>query len=267
MLYNILIADDEGIERIILKKVLLKDYGDNVRIFEAENGRLAIELVTKEDIQVVIMDISMPGIDGIEAARQIKRLKPSTSIIFLTAHDEFSYAQKAISVRAIDYILKPCEEKELLNSIEEAFRTYERDVQLYKFEKRNEVKVEEDLTINCKEILNGNDKSSVILKEILDYIHEHYQKDISMQDVARRVNYSEAYFCKIFKKSFNMSFTTYLTNFRIKQAQKLLRDPLINIKDIGSAVGYSDSNYFAKVFKRVTGQNPSEYRGSKINFN
>lgn len=259
-MYNILIADDEGIERIILGKTLKKYYGDNCTIFEAENGRLAIEVATREDIQVIVMDISMPGIDGIEAARQIKLLKPSISIIFLTAHDEFSYAQKAVSVRAVDYLLKPCEDEELLSSVDEALRIHERDVQLYKLEKISEVREEENVTVTCEEILSPNDKNSAVLKEILDYIHEHYQKDISMQDAARRVNYSEAYFCKLFKRSFNMNFTTYLTNFRIKQAQKLLKDPLINIKDIGSAVGYSDSNYFAKVFKRATGFNPSEYR-------
>lgn len=262
-MFNILIADDERIERIILNKVLKNYYGDSCTVFEVENGRLAIEAASKDEIQVIVMDISMPGIDGIEAARQIKLLKPSISIIFLTAHDEFSYAQKAVTVRAVDYILKPCRDEEILNAVDEGLRIYEREVELNKLEKRNET-IEDDI-MDLEELLSTQDKNSAILKEILDYVHEYYYKDISMQDVARKVNYSEAYFCKMFKRNFNMNFTTYLTNFRVKQAQKLLKDPKINIKDVGSAVGYSDSNYFAKVFKRVTGQNPSEYRCENTN--
>lgn len=250
---NILIADDEYIERIILKKALENYYGEKCTIHQVENGRLAIEAATREEIQVIIMDISMPGIDGIEAARQIKVIKSAISIIFLTAHDEFHYAKQAVSVQAVDYLLKPCKDEELLKAVENAFEIYEKNMQIIKL---NSIKPKEEEDT----LASSNDKNGAILKSILEYIQENYQRDISMQDVARHMNYSEAYFCKLFKKNFNMNFTTYITKFRIKQAQRLLKDPRINIKDIGSAVGYTDSNYFAKVFKRVIGKNPSEYR-------
>ena len=81
-----------------------------------------------------------------------------------------------------------------------------------------------------------------------------------MQDVARVRNYSEAYFCKLFKQCFSCNFTAYLTQIRMGAAKKLLAQPTVNVKDIGEAVGYSDSNYFAKVFKRYTGFTPTEYR-------
>lgn len=260
-MFNILIADDEGIERIVLKKILKNYYGDNCRIFEAVNGRLAIEAATKEEIQVIVMDISMPGINGIEAARQIKMLKPACSIIFLTAFDEFSYAQKAVSVQAVDYLLKPCDNEELLNAVDEAVRMNERLIQVLKIQSVHLQAEEEKKMDGEEEELSSNDKNAAIIKEIKNYIHENYQKDISMQDVAREMSYSEAYFCKLFKNSFNVNFTTYLTNIRVREAKKLLKDPRINIKDIGIAVGYSDSNYFTKVFKRTVGKNPSEYRG------
>ena len=79
-------------------------------------------------------------------------------------------------------------------------------------------------------------------------------------DAARQFNYSDAYFCKLFKQCFDQNFTTYLTNFRINEAKRLLKDRNISVKDAGMKVGYYDSNYFAKVFKRVTGMIPSEYR-------
>jgi YesN/AraC family two-component response regulator len=84
--------------------------------------------------------------------------------------------------------------------------------------------------------------------------------DISMQDLARAMNYSEAYFCKLFKQCFSKNFTSYLTEYRVKEAKRMLKQPTVNVKDVGRAVGYMDSNYFARVFKRITGQTPTEYR-------
>ncbi len=74
------------------------------------------------------------------------------------------------------------------------------------------------------------------------------------------MNYSEAYFCKLFKQCFGKNFTSYLTEYRVDAAKKLLEDPMVNIKEIGRTVGYGDSNYFTKVFRRVTGISPTEYR-------
>ena len=92
------------------------------------------------------------------------------------------------------------------------------------------------------------------------YIHDNYMYDLSMQDLAQMMNYSEAYFCKLFKQYFNKNFTAYLTEYRVKVAKKMLEQPTVNVKEVGKAVGYMDSNYFARVFKRITGKTPTEYR-------
>ena len=96
-----------------------------------------------------------------------------------------------------------------------------------------------------------------------EYIRNNYMKEISMQDAARMMNYSDAYFCKLFKQCFDQNFTSYLTGFRVNEAKKLLKDRSISVKDVSMQVGYYDSNYFAKVFKRMTGMIPSEYRDSE----
>lgn len=84
-----------------------------------------------------------------------------------------------------------------------------------------------------------------------------------MQEAARMMEYSDAYFCKLFKQCFGQNFTTYLTILRVNEAKKLLQDPLANIREVSMKVGYYDSNYFAKVFKRYTGMIPSDYRDSQ----
>ena len=81
-----------------------------------------------------------------------------------------------------------------------------------------------------------------------------------MQEAAEEMGYSDAYFSKLFKQYFNQNFTAYLTEYRIKKAKELLGNTNNSIKDISRMVGYTDSNYFAKIFKRIVGEIPSKYR-------
>ena len=101
---------------------LEKHFGDTLCICQAEDGAEAVELFKREKSQIAIMDIAMPVLNGVEAAEQIRRLDEGCVIIFLTAYDEFSYAKRALVIRALDYLLKPCEEDELVAVMEEAVR-------------------------------------------------------------------------------------------------------------------------------------------------
>ena len=103
-------------------------------------------------------------------------------------------------------------------------------------------------------------RTTIIRAEIGNFIENHYREDISMQDAAAALRYSDAYFCKLFKQCFKVNFSAYLNEYRVNRARQLMLDPRLNMKDIGAAVGYSDANYFTRVFKRLTGQTPSEYR-------
>ena len=294
---RLLIADDEVIERKVLYKTLQKNVEDQCVIFQAENGRQALRVYEEEKIQIAILDIEMPGINGIEAAQKIREKDKECCIIFLTAFDEFSYAKKAITVRALDYLLKPYDEQELMLVVEEAMRLaaefqanrqeagyqanrpasgYQanRPASGYQASRpaaghqasqpagpgqKNELP-ETGLPVGDDMEDGGQVRLSKVTEIISHYIETNYMYDISMQDLARHMNYSEAYFCKLFKQCFNKNFTSYLTEYRVVEAKRMLAMPTVNVKDIGRAVGYSDSNYFAKVFKRITGQSPTEYR-------
>ena len=109
-----------------------------------------------------------------------------------------------------------------------------------------------------------NDESctrlSLMVSMVEEYIRTHYMYEISMHDAAKAVNYSDPYFCKMFKQQFGQNFTSYLAEYRINEAKKLLCQPNVNVKDVGIRVGYPDNNYFTKVFRRLAGMNPSDYR-------
>ena len=275
---RILIADDEMIEREVLCKTLRKNLKDKCIIFQAENGREALEAYEEYKIQIAILDIEMPGINGIEAAEEIRKNDKKCCIIFLTAFDEFAYAKKAITVRALDYLLQPYEENELMLVMEEAIRLVSEQEETYsawpknretesaeeKASQEKKAKKEPEEDVKEPEALSEDEYENVRLsgvKEMIEqHIFENYRKDISMQELAHAMNYSEAYFCKLFKQCFGKNFTSYLTEYRVDAAKKLLEDPMVNIKEIGRTVGYGDSNYFTKVFRRVTGISPTEYR-------
>ena len=272
-MYRVLLADDEQIERMALARRLMRRFGDILQISEATNGKEAVQLYEKEHSQIIIMDISMPELNGVEAAEQIRSMDEDCVIVFLTAYDEFSYAKRAIVIRALDYLLKPCDEEELAAVMEEAMRLTDKAVH----NKENPTGNRAEMTEAEKEAEKRREqwpwnpdaeapkdpeteRMNQVAEKIRTYIRENYMNEISMQDAARQFNYSDAYFCKLFKQCFDQNFTTYLTNFRINEAKRLLKDRNISVKDAGMKVGYYDSNYFAKVFKRVTGMIPSEYR-------
>ena len=114
---KLLVAEDELIERKVLCKTLQKYLGDLIVLYEARNGREALELFAREAPQVVILDIEMPGYTGLEVARKIRETDKNCGILFLTGYDKFAYAKQAIAVRALDYLLKPYKEQELVFAV------------------------------------------------------------------------------------------------------------------------------------------------------
>ena len=109
----ILVDDEEEVRKGVLKKIDWAKYGYEV-VGEAENGRQAIEIAEKVLPDVVITDIKMPFMDGMELSKQLNDRFPTTKVIILTGFDEFEYAQKAIKCNVIEYVLKPISSKELI---------------------------------------------------------------------------------------------------------------------------------------------------------
>ena len=249
---RVLVAEDELIERKVLCKTLQRYLGDLIFLYEAKNGREAVEIFEREAPQVAILDIEMPGLTGLEVARRIRETDKRCGILFLTGFDKFSYARQAISVRALDYLLKPYNEQELVFAVEDAIR----QVTARQLSHRP---VEEAAAPALQEE-DADIRTSLIRAQVQAFIEAHYREDISMQDAAAALRYSDAYFCKLFKQCFKVNFSAYLNEYRVEKARQLIADPRISLKDISTACGYSDSNYFTRVFKRLTGQTPSEYR-------
>ena len=232
---NLLIADDENLELKVLEKTIKKHFVDELEIFASSNGRKASQICDEVKPDIALLDIEMPGMNGIELAKYIKEKYANCIIIFITAYDRFDYAIEAMHIKAFDYLLKPWKEErlcELINTAIENVRSMQKT---------------DGIVHSQKDIIK-------------DYIDRNYKKDISAKDVAGILGYSDVYFSKVFKQLFDDNFINYLTKIRIDRAKLLLKDISFNIKEVGKSVGYADSNYFTKVFKRSIGMSPSEYR-------
>ena len=108
-------------------------------------------------------------------------------------------------------------------------------------------------------------KESFTVK-VQDYLKEHYREDITSETVAEELFYTQSYFCRLFKKQFGTSFLEYLSLYRISKAKELLENPAAKVSTVAEAVGFTDSAYFARCFKRLVGISPSEYKKHQYSY-
>ena len=126
-MYKILIADDEGIVLDSLKFILEQNFGDNCQIETVKSGRAVIEQARQFAPDIAIMDIQMPGINGIEAMKEVRTFNQSLVFIVISAYDKFSFAQEAINLGALDYITKPFAKETVVTTVENAMEIINRD--------------------------------------------------------------------------------------------------------------------------------------------
>ena len=243
-MYKVLLVDDEELERKILCFVLQNSSLPITIVGEAASGREALDKVRLTRPDLIIMDIKMPGIDGIEATRQIKALYPTIEVIILSAYSRFSYSQQAIKAQATDYLLKPIQPQHLIEAVKLA---------LDRLSLKKEFHPCPALEFN---------QSQVLVRKAMDYIESNYAKNISLNIVATHVHLSPAYLSRIFNKKTGSGLTEYLTQVRIKKAKQQLLMSTATIDQIAAATGFNSSSYFSAIFKKNEGITPTEYRAN-----
>ena len=119
-MYNILLTDDEQIVIDSLSFIINENFEGQVNTYTALSGTQALEVVTNNKIDIIFMDINMPGINGLETISCITKLKPDTVIIMLSAFDKFQYAQEAMNIGAFKYLTKPFNKNTIIQTIRSA---------------------------------------------------------------------------------------------------------------------------------------------------
>lgn len=260
---KVLVVDDEAVSCTMIREMVEEHFLQVGIVAEAGNGKQALEKALQIQPDVVIMDIEMPLMNGVEAAKRIREQLPECAVVFLTAYAEFEYARQAMRIGAAEFLLKPVDEAELVRVLEKLFLTEEDGETKLPEEKLEVVLPEVEITEDISE-KKIRERSTMIVMEAKKYMDTHYMEDISMEDLAERFHISTNHFNRIFKQVYEVPCKEYLITVRVEAAKQYLSSPLLTVREVGSMIGYADSNYFTKVFRKRVGMTPTEYRNQMI---
>lgn len=245
MLKVLIVEDEEMIRKGIVLTVDWSSLGCVV-VAEASNGEEGLEAVRRYNPTLIITDIKMPKMDGIEMMRQLRQAGNNAYVIILTAYDTFTYAQNAIRLGAADYILKPFHDGDLekaIRSIQARYLTSEKPAP----------------ALSDPGLKKGG--KSKYVQSAISYIETHYaDPTLSISAIADTLNISEGHLSHTFKKETDSTLLAYLTRFRIHKAMELLQDCRVKVYEVAEQVGYRDIAYFSSTFKKMVGVSPSEYQ-------
>lgn len=254
-MYRVLVAEDEEIARRALRLICERSACPVEVVAEASTGRQVLEALEKARPDIILMDVVMPGMDGLEAARMVHEKYPATRVAIVSAYEKFEYARQALRAGAVDYLLKPVRPEQVEALLKklcadlDAARTQATSVTT-----RARVAGEQDQP----------GPHAYLLRRVREYVAAHYAQSLTLEQVAGQVALSPTYFSRIFKQEMGCTFVEYLTRVRLDEARRLLRTTTLSLAEIGYAIGYQSPNYFSEVFKSVEGMTASAYRRSDL---
>lgn len=262
-LHKVLIVDDEKLVRDgLVRSVDWASYG-LAAVGSCRDGLEGLDCVHTLSPDLIICDIRMPKMTGLEMLKRLRSEGSPVDVIFLTAYSDFTYARDALRLLAADYLLKPFEDDEL-------------DAALRKVIRRRGWKVPEkgQEPAPCRQILSPSGSQEAIQPSLRDpetdniyclramqYVKEHYgNRNLSVGSIAADLGISDGYLSRTFRSSTGITPAAYITMVRIRNAKNLLRMRKYKVYEVASMCGYTDIAYFSSTFKKMVGQTPSEFQ-------
>ena len=239
-MYSIMIVEDEYLVRQgIASLVNYEQFGMQV-IAQAENGREAWQKFQENPADILLTDINMPQMNGLELAKLVRDQAPKCHIVFLTGYDDFDYARSAIKLGADDYLLKPFSK----DDVEEMLAKVQ--TKLDKERKKAQI----------QNLVDQGQRS-----ELEEAIHARLaDSELSLKNLALQLGFSPSYLSVLIKKELGLPFQDYLIQERMKKAKLLLLTTDLKIYEIAEQVGFEDMNYFSQRFKQVVGLTPRQFK-------
>lgn len=232
---TIMLVDDEELIRVSLRYAI-GCVMDNARIVaEASNGKEALELALKAHPDIIITDVRMPLMDGIELIRAIREQHLESQVIVLSGYAEFEYARQAIRYHVSEYLLKPISQDKLKEALDHCIQQTPQEFE----------------------------QEETVARKIVAYIQAHFAEELSLEMLAKEFSFHSKYISTMIKNETGESFSSYVTSLRIKRAIDLLTHTNIEVKEIAAQVGYEDQHYFSRLIRKQTKMTPSQFRKSR----
>lgn len=252
---TLLIVDDEyyaikGIRDSVEWEKLHYD-----QVLDAESYGQAVEIFQREQVDVLLCDIEMPKGSGLDLVQWVRNNSEDTVCIFLSCHDEFDFAQRAIKLDCMDYVLKPALPDLLSEVLQKAYNLVV---------DRSKKKTYESYGKNYLETDNlKNYEKKDYVTDTKDYVRKNIQMQYTVEELAGRVNISPDHLTRLFKKKYGKSVIDYVTELKMNVAREMIKSSGM-LNNVAEEVGYVDYGYFSKSFKKMFGQSPKEYRESLL---
>jgi YesN/AraC family two-component response regulator len=251
-MYKVAIIDDEPIIVEGISRMISWDLFDCRVVATANDGKEGADVIKEHRPNIVITDIAMPGIDGLTMIAGLKSEFPNMEVSILTGYRNFDFARKALNLGLTRFLLKPSNIEEL----EEAITCMVNNL------KAKKIVPEEDVDLDNEDCRLDNEASNFIVNNAMNYIEQNYSHKITLCEVAEKTYVSQWHLSKLLNRTTGQNFSEILNTIRIKEAQKLLREPSLRIGDIAEMVGFVDMAHFSRVFKKNMGISANEYRNT-----
>jgi signal transduction histidine kinase/DNA-binding LacI/PurR family transcriptional regulator/DNA-binding response OmpR family regulator len=235
---NILVVDDEP-GTLDMHARIVQAHSASNRVLKARNGKEALDLLHQEIVDLVLLDLQMPEMDGFEVLEAMRTMEST----------------RKIPVIVVTGKLLSEEEMERLNLGVAAVLTKG----LFSFE---ETIGHISTALEQKRRISGEAKRLVRLAMV--YLHNKYSEPISRRDIAKHIGITEDHLTFCFRQELGITPISYLQRYRINQAKLLLKESPQSITEIALIVGFSDSGYFSRIFRRETGMSPEKFRQTSL---
>jgi len=238
LMWKVMIADDENYMLEAMENLIDWKKMECQLVFKARNGQVLLEQMKKNPPDIIITDIKMPLVSGIEVAKYVYENRLPIKVIILSAYAEFQYAQEAIKYDVCGYIIKTSVIEMLPGMIQKAIGKLSTPVET---EKDNEEYYSDD-----------------ILGRLQKYIAEHYTDKLNLTQIAQDIHANGSYLSRLYKTKTGQNLFDVINKMKLEKAKEYMSQGM-RIYEIAQLVGFDDVSYFSRVFRKHEGCSPREY--------